>query len=81
MALTANFDKPSYAPGEQIVLTVVDDSRTTTETVTVTDAAASSVTASASILAGAAPSVASSTGRVYTVSTDDGVTTVFVTTA
>lgn len=84
--VSASFNKSSYAPGEQITLTVnyADaDTKVLTVTTTVTDAsgATGSTTSVVNIVDQVAVAVSSSPAKTWTKVSDNGSVAVFTTTA
>lgn len=78
MALTLTLDKPAYAPGDTMTLTAVSDKRVQSDTIDV-QAAGDDAKVTTTVQAGI--KVSDSTGRVWTVKSDDGVTAVYTATA
>lgn len=77
MSLTATLDKPVYAPGATVTLTVVSDKRLTSAIIPVT-AAGEGANATLTVCAGV---FITDPQRPWTLVSDDGKTAVFTATA
>ena len=74
MSLTLSLDKASYTPGQTMTLTAVSDKRLQSSTI---DVQAAGDDAKVTTIVQAGITVSDSTGRVWTVVSDDGKTAVF----
>ena len=77
MALTATLDKPQYAPGDLMTLTVVSDKRLVSDTIDV-QAAGDDAKVTTIVQAGV---TVTDPNRTWTVQSDDGKTAVYTATA
>jgi hypothetical protein len=79
MALTATLDKPTYAPGAKVTLTVVRDVPAQPVTVTVKGGSGATATASMNLIESL--TVSDTGNHVWTPGPDDGTTAIYTTTA
>ena len=78
---TVTFDKTSYAPGDVVTATVLRDIAATTVTLTATEANGATGTASVKIVEPLTVTDSSTSAHTWVLTTDDGMTAVYTTTA